>query len=196
MATRRRRRLAAASAATALALLAGCSSTGEPPPLEVARLPAVRLKVRGVEVPDAGPPLPASMNFIGRRRSERLAGDARAYLRERVQATGDGTEFGRATVEEASLIERPRATSGGMFSTEPTWEMVGTLAVRVAVVDGLGVEGASASSRVQLSRALSARTGVESKDNFARLLTNDLLAATGRELQRSVAQNLPGYLAP
>jgi hypothetical protein len=192
----RQQRFAAPTTAAALLLLVAagaCSSTPEPPPLNVAQLPAIRLAVQSVEVENRAQQ-PANMNFIARRRSEQLAADAQIYLRERVQAAG-GSEFARATVEEASLIERARATSGGTFSTEPSWEMVGVLAIKVAVVDGLGIENAFATSRVQIARALSPRTSVESKDNFARQLTNDLLAATSRELDKSVQQNLSSYHA-
>lgn len=182
----------AATATTALLLLAACASPPEAPPLNVAELPAVRLSVQSVEV-ESRAPVPADVNFIERRRSEQLAADAQAYLRDRVQAVG-GTEFARATVEEASLVERDRPDAGGLFSGQPDREMVGVLAVKVAVVDGLGIESAFASSRVQISRGLPARAGVEAEDAFARQLTNDLLAATSRELERSVEQNLGNYL--
>ena len=186
-------RLAALATAATL-LLAACSSTEPPPPIEAAQLPAIRLAVQSVEA--AGKvTYPTDMNFIARRRSEQLAGDALAFLRERVQATG-GTEFARATVEEASLTERPRAKTGGIFSMEPGREMVGVLALKLAVVDGFGIEGATASTRVQIIRPFSERAGVEAKDAAARQLANDLLKQAGTELETSARQNLGSYLTP
>ena len=132
---------------------------------------------------------PADLNFIGRRRSEQLAQDAQAFLRSRLVAAG-GSEFARAMVEEASLVEQARATSGSMLSTEPDWEMAGILALKVAVIDGLGLEQSYATSRVEIKRSISERASVEAKDNFARTIINDLIAASSRELETSIDQNL------
>jgi hypothetical protein len=176
-------------------LLGACTSTPEPEPFQPAQLPAIRLGVQGVEVGSQAE-LPANMNFIARRWSEDLASEAQGFLRARLQATG-GTEFARATVERASIIERARETSdGGVFSTEPSWEMAGNLAVKVAVVDGLGIEQSSASSRVEIRRSLSPRASVAEKDAFVRTLTKDLLEATSRELETSINQNLAAFRAP
>ena len=177
-----------------LLLLGACGTSEPPPPLDLERLPAIRLNVQTVEVESRAQP-PANINFIGRRWSERLADDAATYLRTRVQATG-GTDFARATVEEASLIERGRETSGGLLSTEPSWELVGALAGRVAVVDGFGIENGFAASRVEIRRSISERASIEAKDNAVRALTNDLVAAMGRELEKSVQQNLATHRAP
>jgi hypothetical protein len=183
----------------ALILLLGaaaCSPGAEepPPPLDVAAMPPIRLGVQAIDV-ESRAQYPANMNFIARQRSERLAQDAQAFLRSRLQAAG-GTEFARATVEEASIVERARPTQGGVLSTEPTWEMVGVLGTKVAVLDGLGIEDGYASSRVEITRSLSPRTSVEGKDNFTRALINDLVEANGRELEQSIAQNLAARRAP
>jgi hypothetical protein len=177
-----------------LLLLAACSSGEEPEPLNFARMPAIRLAVQQVEVGSEAQ-YPANMNFIGRRRSEDLAAETEGFLRARLQAAG-GSDFAKATVQEASLIERARETGGGMLSTEPTWEMVGALGVKVAIVDGLGIEQSYASSRVEIKRSLSPRASVEAKDNFARTLTKDLIEATSRELEQSINQNLAAQRIP
>jgi hypothetical protein len=175
-------------------LLGACTSTPEPEPFQPARLPAIRLAVQGIEVGSQAE-LPANMNFIARRWSDDLASEAQAFLRTRLQATG-GSEFAKATVERASIIERARETSGGTFSTEPSWEMVGNLAAKVAIVDGLGIEQSFASSRVEIRRSLSPRASVAEKDAFVRTLTKDLLEATSRELEASINQNLAAFRAP
>lgn len=177
----------------ALLLLGACARSEPPPALDVAQLPAIRLSVQAVEVENRAQ-VPANMNFIGRRWSQELAQDAQNYLRARVQAAGGG-EFARATVEEATLIERARETSGGLLSTEPTWELVGALATRVAVVDGLGIENGFATSRVEIRRSISERASVETKDRAVRELSRDLVAAMSRELDKSVQQNLASYRA-
>jgi hypothetical protein len=178
-----------------IAAASACSPGGdEPPPLDVAAMPPIRLGVQSVEV-ESRARYPANMNFVARRRSEQLAQEAQAFLRSRLQAAG-GAEFARATVEEASVIERARPSEGGVLSTEPTWEMVGVLGTKVAVLDGLGIEDGYASSRVEIKRSLSPRTSVEGKDNFTRALINDLVEANGRELEQSIAQNLAARRAP
>lgn len=177
-----------------LAAAASCSAGEEPPPLDVAATPPIRLGVQSIDV-ESRAQYPANMNFVARRRSEQLAQDAQAFLRSRLQAAG-GTEFARATVEEASIVERARPSEGGVLSTEPTWEMVGVLGTKVAVLDGLGIEDGYASSRVEIKRSLSPRTSVAGKDNFTRTLINDLLEANGRELEQSIAQNLADRQAP
>ena len=176
-------------ATTLLLVLAACTPTKESAPVAVAPpTPPIRMSVGSVEVTSVAQ-LPANMNFIGRRRSEALAQEAQTFLRSHIVAEG-GADFARATVEEASIIERARATEGGVLSTEPTWEMVGVLALKVAVVDGLGIEQSFASSRVEIKRALSPRTSVEGKDTFARTLSNDLIQAANAELDKSIEQNL------
>ena len=114
-----------------------------------------------------------------RRRSEQLSQDAQAFLRSRLVAAG-GSDFARATVEEASLVEQARPTNEGVLAsaTEPNWEMVGVLALKVAIVDGLGIEQSFASSRVEIKRTISQRASVEAKDDFARTIINDLIAAS------------------
>ena len=68
--------------------------------------------------------------------------------------------------------------------------MVGILALKVAIVDGLDIEQSFASSRVEIKRTISQRASVEAKENFARSLTSDLIAASSRELETSMDQNL------
>lgn len=186
--------MARLAAATALLLLAACTRADPPPALDLGSLPAVRLAVQTVEVENRAQ-APAGGNFIVRRRSAELAASAADYLRSRVAAVG-GTDFARATVEEASLVEQARATDGGLLSLEPDWEMVGVLAVRVAVVDGFGVESGVASARNEIRRSLSKRASIEAKDSFTRQLSNDLIAAAGRDLDRSIQQNLAAQRAP
>ena len=93
-------------------------------------------------------------------------------------------------MEEATLIEGPRPGAGGTLSTTPNWEMVGVLALKVAVIDGLGIEQSFATSRVEIKRSISQRASVEAKDDFARTMINDLIAASSRELETSIDRNL------
>lgn len=183
------------AAATVFFLLAACAKVDPPPALDLAGLPAIRLAAQTVEVENRAPAVTAA-NFIAKRRSGQLAADAAEYLRTRVTAAG-GTEFGRATVEEASLVEEAATGGGGgLLSTGPGRAVVGALALRLAMVDGLGIETGFASARVQIKRSLPARASIESEDRFTRQLTNDLIAAAGRDLDRSVQQNLAAYRAP
>ena len=149
---------AAAAAAALFLSLAACTptETTRPPAFDPAAYPPIRLAVGSIEVASAAQ-YPAGMGFIARRRSEQLSQDAQAFLRSRLVAAG-GSDFARATVEEASLVEQARPTNEGVIAsaTEPNWEMVGVLALKVAIVDGLGIEQSFASSRVEIKRTISA----------------------------------------
>lgn len=179
-------------------LIAACapSNVTSPPPFDPAQYPAIRLAVGSIDVSSAAT-YPANMGFIARRRSEQLAQDAQAFLRSRLTAVG-GSEFARATVEEASLVEEPRPVDRGVVAaaTQPNWQMAGVLALKVAIVDGLGIEQSYASSRVEIKRSISERASVEAKDDFARTLINDLIAASSAELENSINQNLADRKAP
>ena len=179
-----------------LFLLVACAPTADNPPAAppLPAAPPIRLTVGSVEVGSTAA-YPANMNFIARRRSELLATNAQNYLRSRLEAAG-GADVAKATVVEASIIERAPDNPGGALSTAPSWEMVGALALKVAIVDGFGVEQGFASSRVQITRSISPRMGVETKDNFSRTLSNDLIEAAGRELEQSIARNLTERRAP
>ncbi|MFZ1427980.1 MAG: hypothetical protein WAS21_14550 [Geminicoccaceae bacterium] len=171
-------------------LVAACTPTTDnrPAPPPISTVAPVRLSVGSVEVASDAQ-YPTNMNFIGRRRSELLAENAQNYLRSRLEAVG-GADVAKATVVEATIIERAPDNPGGVLSTQPSWEMVGALALKVAIVDGFGVEQGFASSRVQITRSISPRMGVEAKDNFSRTLSNDLIEAAGRELMQSIDRNL------
>ncbi len=179
-----------------LLLLAACTPAADnrPAPPPISTTAPVRLAVGSIEVASDAQ-YPANMNFIGRRRSELLAENAQNYLRSRLEAAG-GVDVAKATVVEATIIERSPGNPGGMLSTQPSWEMVGALALKVAIVDGYGVEQGFASSRVQITRAISPRMGVEAKENFSRILSNDLIEAAGRELVQSIDRNLADRRAP
>lgn len=180
------------------ALLAGCtpSNITSPPPFDPAQYPPIRLAVGSIDVSSVAT-YPASMGFIARRRSEQLSQDAQAFLRSRLVAAG-GSDFARATVEEATLVEQPRPVDRGVIAaaTQPNWEMAGVLALKVAIVDGLGIEQGYASSRVEIKRSISERAGVEAKDDFAHTIINDLIAASSTELENSINQNLADRKAP
>ena len=181
------------AAAALFASLAACTPTNttNPPAFDAAAYPAIHLAVESVEVASAAQ-YPAGMGFIARRRSEQLAQDAQAFLRARLVAAG-GDEFARATVEEASLVEQARPTNEGSIAsaTELDWEIVGVLALKVVIVDELGIEQSFANSRVEIKRNISEHTSVEAKETFAQQNMNYLIAASSTELQTSIKQNIP-----
>lgn len=180
------------AAAVLILALGACTPTSvtSPPPFDPAVYPPIRLAVGSIEVASAAQ-YPAGMGFIAHRRSEQLAQDAQAFLRSRLVAAGGG-DFARATVEEASLVEQRRPTDPGVVAaaTQPNWEMAGVLALKVAIVDGLGIEQSFASSRIEIKRTISERASVEAKDDFAKQIINDLIAASSTQLEESINQNL------
>ena len=186
------------AAAVLILALGACTPTSvtSPPPFDPAVYPPIRLAVGSIEVASAAQ-YPAGMGFIARRRSEQLAQDAQSFLRSRLVAAGGG-DFARATVEEASLVEQRRPTDPGVVAaaTQPNWEMAGVLALKVAIVDGLGIEQSFASSRVEIKRTISERASVEAKDDFAKQIINDLIAASSSQLEESINQNLADRKAP
>jgi len=151
-------------------LLAACTPTNttNPPPFDAAQFPPIRLAVGTIDVSSAAK-YPADMGFIA-----------------------------RASVEEATLVEQPRPVDRGVVAaaTQPNWEMAGVLALKVAIVDGLGIEQSYASSRVEIKRSISERASVEAKDDFARTIINDLIAASSTQLENSINQNLGDRKAP
>jgi hypothetical protein len=185
-------------AAALILALGACTPTNieRPPAFDPTAYPPIRLAVGSVEVANAAQ-YPAGMGFIARRRSELLSQDALTFLNARLVAVG-GSDYAKATVEEASIVEQPRPTGEGVIAeaTQPNWEMVGVLGLKVAVMDGLGIEQGFASARAEIKRTISQRASVEAKDDFARQLVNDLIAAASTELETSINQNLADRKAP
>lgn len=172
--------------------LAACTRTPDPGPVSAPTPPPVQLAVSGLEVQDQVQTLP--LNFIDRRRSEEMVATTRAFLTRQIQPTG-GSEFGKAVIEEASVIEeaRPRGGITGAVAG-PGRDLVGVLAVRVAVTDAFGIEKAYARARVQLKRPVGETSSVMDRDRMAREMTNDLLEGLNRSLQSGIRENLGPYL--
>jgi hypothetical protein len=177
-------------------LAAGACSRGsapDPEPVAIPAGPPLRLGVGGLEVQDQVQGLP--LNFIDRRRTDEMVAATRQYLAGRFQAAGGG-DFGRGVIEEASLVERP-IPRGGITGAiaGPSKELVGALAVRLAVADGLGVEKSYARARVELRRGVGETSSVFERDRAAREMMADLLAQLDRSLEAAARENLGPYLA-
>lgn len=177
-------------------LLGGCTQgTPEPAPLSFAPGPVISLAVQSVEIEEQQPPVGG--NFIDKRRSQDLLAAARQFLGQRIQPAG-GADWGKIVIEEASIVEQPRERQGGIrgaLTREPAAEMVGILAVRVAVVDGFGIERAYARARVEMRRGVLEGTKVIERDDIARNLMQDLLNALAGPLENSIVENLGVYRA-
>jgi hypothetical protein len=191
----RRSLMVAAALMAPLLLVAGCTRDGapDPEPVAIPAAPPLRLGVSGLEVQDQVQGLP--LNFIDRRRTDEMVTAVRRYLGSRFQAT-DGDDFGRAVIEEASVVERPIPRGGITGAVAgPAKELVGTLAVRLAVTDGLGVEKSYARARVELRRGVAAGSSVFERDLAAREMMADLLVQLDRSLEAAARENLAPYLA-
>lgn len=180
-------------ATAALGLAAACTRSPDPGPIQAPAVAPVQLAIAGLEVVDQVQTLP--LNFIDRRRTDEMLAATRAYLGERLR-TGGGSDFGRAVIEEASMVERaiPRGGITGAI-TGPSRELVGALAVRVAIVDGLGVEKAYARAKVERKRPVRDASSILERDRLARDLVNDLLQGLDQALQSAMRENLGAYLA-
>lgn len=187
-------RRAALAAVAAIALpLAGCTTVPEPGAPNFGAAPPIRLAVASVDVQSQVQNLPTQ--FIDLRRTDGLVAATKAFLAQRVQATG-GSETARAVIEQASLVEQHGAAQGvaGAITGGPV-QLVGVLSVRIAVVDGTGVEKAYSRARVDLKRPVAEGSSVVERDRLARAMVNDLIEAVDRSLQASVKENLAPYLA-
>ncbi len=178
--------------AAALALSAACTRSPDPGPIEAPPVTPLQLTISNLEVVDQVQSLP--LNFIDRRRTDEMLAATRTYLTQRLHA-GGGSEFGRAVIEEASMVEQaiPRGGITGAI-TGPTRELVGSLAVRVAIVDGLGIEKAYARAKVERKRPVRDASSVMERDRLARDLVNELLKGLDTSLQSAVRENLGTYL--
>jgi hypothetical protein len=196
-ATRRAVIAAAAANAAVVALAAltttGCTSTPDPGGPRLAGAAPFRLSVGSVDVQEQPQTLPA--NFIDRRRTDDMLAATREYLRQRFQAAG-GAESGKAVIEQASLVEARDPPSGitGVI-TGGRLQLVGSLAVRVAVADGFGIEKSFARAKVEMRRPVPEGSSVVERDRLARETMNDLIEAVDRSLQSTVRENLGPYLA-
>lgn len=183
-------------ALAALVLIGGCTQGAKDPgPLTFADVPPIRLGVHGITVEEPQPGAVPAGNFIDRQRTEILLQATRDYLQTALQATG-GADWGKAVIEEAVLVERPRELRGGItgaLTREPARDLVGILAVRVAAVDGLGIEKAYARARVEMKRSVLEGTKVIARDQLARSLIKDMLDQMNTLLRSSIEENLSGY---
>ena len=178
--------------AAALALSAACTRSPDPGPIEAPPVTPCSSRSSNLEVVDQVQSLP--LNFIDRRRTDEMLAATRTYLTQRLHA-GGGSEFGRAVIEEASMVEQaiPRGGITGAI-TGPTRELVGSLAVRVAIVDGLGIEKAYARAKVERKRPVRDASSVMERDRLARDLVNELLKGLDTSLQSAVRENLGTFL--
>jgi hypothetical protein len=176
-----------------LVLATACTRSPDPGPIEAPPVAPIQLGIESLEVVDQVQSLP--LNFIDRRRTDEMLAATRTYLVQRLQA-GGGSEFGRAVIEEASMVEQtlPRGGITGAI-TGPTRELVASLAVRVAIVDGLGIEKAYARAKVERKRPVRDASSIMERDRLARDLVNELLKGLDASLQSAVRENLGAYLA-
>ncbi len=180
-------------------LLAACGGTEPPERVQAyTKEPPVRLTVNVVEVENRNPPLPQA-NFIDERRSRELADQATTFLKAQLQAAG-GSGSARATIEQASVLERliPGRSGGfgALVTGEQTYSLDANLRVRVIILDASGADKGWADAGVVLSRSLRAGTSVVARDTAARQLEADLVAQLDKTLKQSIADNLGSYIAP
>jgi hypothetical protein len=181
-------------AAIAVALaLAGCGRTPDPGPIGVPVQDAIPLGLQSITVDDQVQGLPLS--FIDRRRTDEMVSAIRAYVARRFTPTG-GVDTGRVFIEDASIIEQP-IERGGLSGviTGPAHQLIGSLALKLAAIDGFGVEKAYARARIQLKRPVPETASVVDRDRLARNLINDMLRTIDTSLVAAMRENLGAYLA-
>ncbi len=179
-----------------LLVLAGCTTAPGPRQATTTerREPLV-FAVAAVDLVDNSS-LPATTNFITKRRSAVLAERLATVLGQRLQA-GGGPGTLRVVIEKALLAERPvETTSGitGFFVRETEAFLDGSVTVRLSVLDEDGFQRAFARVKVERSRPVPEGTSVAARDGLARSLIEDLLDQFQDALERSVEDNLAAFL--
>ncbi|MEZ5823871.1 MAG: hypothetical protein R3C97_03745 [Geminicoccaceae bacterium] len=177
--------------------LAACTApeTIEPAVTTSSRAP-ITLAVNQVRQAMEAPP-PASGNFKDRRRSARLGEATKDFLGRRLLA-GGGEGGLDAVVTEAILIERPRATTGGFkgfFIKEPDADLDASIAVRLSITDGTGLERAFAEIKVARTRAVTEGLDVIERDALSEALIEDLLRQLDEKLTSTIDIEMPEYKA-
>ena len=176
----------------ALLLLGACTSPEiiEPAVTSSTRAP-ILLDVGEVRVESETPPLTEG-DFKDRRRSKRLAEAVTDFLERRVLA-GDGTGWVRLSITKASIIERPRSTTGGIvgvFTEEPDSDLNADVAVRLTVIDEVGLERSRHDIAVGRTRALGESLDVVERDAQGEALISDLLRQLDGKLTTTVDSEL------
>jgi hypothetical protein len=178
--------------AAALAL-AGCGRTPDPGPIGVTVDRPIPISLQSITVDDQVQGLP--LGFIDRRRTDEMVSAIRTYVGRRFSPTG-GADSGRVFIEDASIIEQPLERGGisGAIAG-PAHQLVGSLALKLAAIDGFGVEKGYARARIQLRRPVPETASVVDRDRLARDLINDMLRTIDTSLTAAVRENLGSYLA-
>lgn len=138
---------------------------------------------------------PASGNFKDRRYSARLVDSTQNFLKSRIRA-GGGDGWAMVTVTNATIVERALETTEGikgLLIKEADAEFVADLAVRVAVMDGLGLERAFVEAKVGRTRQLSEDLDVLGRTAVAEDLIDDLLRQLDDQLTLAVDTELADY---
>jgi len=179
-----------------LGAVAACTAPQQPEPPETTspRTPLV-LDVAEVTIDSEVEELDEG-TFIDRRRSRQLLEATRSFLESRFEADGE-EGFAEITIEQATLVERPRETEGGIrgaFRREADRELDATIAVSVTILDRLALEEASARAEVGRSRPVLEATSVIARDAIANALISDILEQFDASLTRAVRDNLSEYV--
>ena len=183
-------------------LLSSCRSRPARRPRPRGRPPSIRQRLsadppgRGQHRGRERAQYPAGMGFIARRRSEQLP-------RTRRRSCAHAWSRPAAATSRAPPSRRRAWSSGPAYqqqgviasATEPNWGWWACLRSRSRSSTGWGSSRASPARGSRSAHHLQ-RAGVEAKDNFARTITADLIAASSRELETSIDQNLADRKAP
>ena len=139
----------------------------------------IRLNIRP-RLP-AGDTIPVDADFV-----VTVEDVAKLWPNQRLQAVGGPAE---ATwiVDDASAVSRPT----------PEGELVlGTMQVRLVLVDLDGDELASAGARVESELRIAGTPNVVTRQEMLHSMVIDMAAELDTQMGRSVARNLPNYIAP
>lgn len=147
----------------------------------------IRIAVEAIE--------PSSGTFVDKRHSGRLIDSTHEFLKNRIRASG-GEGWLRASISEASIVERPLETTQGLkgiLIEEADAEFVADLGIRLAIMDGGGLERAFVEAKVGRTRALSENLDVLGRTAEAEILIGDLLRQLDDQLTVAVDSELSEF---
>lgn len=172
--------------------VAGCTGAADiSEPVTTSTRAPIGLAVNELRIVSEAPEPPTG-TFKDKRNSARLVDSTRDFLGNRVRA-GGGEGWAQMTITQAEIIERPLATTAGLkglLLQEADAEFDADLGVRIAVMDGQGLERAFVEAKVGRTRPLSESLDVLGRTAEAEILIGDLLRQLDDQLTQAVDAEL------
>lgn len=182
-----------------MAVLSACSSGPPPHPefgdirfttepklhLVASRIEFVREYQPNLQSPHIEEKLPVPLSHV-----------TESWVRDRLEATG-GAGRAVATVLDASVVEVPVATEGGLtgtFTKQVDTRYEARVAMRVEIKDERGFTVRTASAQTQRSQTTVQGISLDERDHVLYRLETELMADLDRQLESDIRGNFGRYV--